>query len=49
MCAGTTVPLIPARPDQAALQAMADRREQVVLITGGADKKCDYTGLGESM
>lgn len=34
---------------KAALQAMADRREQVVLITGGADKKSDYTGLGESI
>lgn len=34
---------------RAALQAMADRRETVVLITGGADKKSDYTGLGEAI
>lgn len=34
---------------KAALQAMADRQENVVLITGGADKKSDYTGLGEAI
>lgn len=34
---------------KAALKAMADRHEKVVLITGGADKKLDYTGLGEAI
>ena len=34
---------------KAALRAMADRNERVVLITGGQDKKCDYTGLGEAI
>ena len=34
---------------KAALKAMADRHEHVVLITGGADKKSDYTGLGEAI
>ncbi len=34
---------------RAALLALAERKEQVVLITGGKDKKCDYTGLGEAI
>jgi UDP-N-acetylmuramoylalanine--D-glutamate ligase len=34
---------------KAALLAMADRHERVVLIAGGQDKKCDYNGLGESI
>ena len=34
---------------KAALKAMADHHEQVVLITGGADKKSDYAGLGEAI
>jgi len=34
---------------KAALQALWDRKEKVVLITGGKDKKCDYSGLGESI
>ncbi|MEA4888335.1 MAG: UDP-N-acetylmuramoyl-L-alanine--D-glutamate ligase [Clostridiaceae bacterium] len=34
---------------KAALRALADRQERVVLITGGQDKKCDYTGLGEAI
>jgi UDP-N-acetylmuramoylalanine--D-glutamate ligase len=34
---------------KAALHAMADRSEHVVLIAGGQDKKSDYTGLGEAI
>ncbi len=34
---------------KAALKALSDRNERVVLIAGGADKKCDYTGLGEAI
>jgi len=34
---------------KAALQALWDRKEKVVLITGGKDKKCDYSGLGEAI
>ncbi|NCC74910.1 MAG: UDP-N-acetylmuramoyl-L-alanine--D-glutamate ligase [Clostridia bacterium] len=34
---------------KAALQALLDRKERVVLITGGKDKKCDYSGLGEAI
>ena len=34
---------------KAALKALEDRGERVVLIVGGKDKKCDYTGLGESI
>ncbi len=31
------------------LEAFRDRRETLVLITGGQDKKSDYTGLGRSI
>jgi UDP-N-acetylmuramoylalanine--D-glutamate ligase len=34
---------------KAALRALAERGEQAVLILGGQDKKCDYTGLGEAI
>lgn len=34
---------------KAALNALAERQEQVVLITGGKDKKSDYSGLGEAI
>jgi UDP-N-acetylmuramoylalanine--D-glutamate ligase len=34
---------------KAALHALAERGERVVLITGGKDKKSDYTGLGEAI
>ena len=34
---------------KAALRALAERNERVVLIAGGQDKKCDYTGLGEAI
>ena len=34
---------------KAALRALADRQEKVVLIAGGQDKKCDYSGLGEAI
>ncbi len=34
---------------KAAMKALADRGERVVLIAGGKDKKCDYTLLGESI
>jgi UDP-N-acetylmuramoylalanine--D-glutamate ligase len=34
---------------KAALKALEDRGESVVLIVGGKDKKCDYTGLGEAI
>lgn len=34
---------------KAALRALAERHRKVVLITGGADKKLDYTGLGEAI
>ena len=34
---------------KAALRALAERQRKVVLITGGADKKLDYTGLGEAI
>lgn len=34
---------------KAALVALAERHEKVVLITGGKDKKCDYSGLGEAI
>lgn len=34
---------------KAALLAMADRHEKVVLIAGGQDKKSDYNGLGEAI
>jgi UDP-N-acetylmuramoylalanine--D-glutamate ligase len=34
---------------KAAMKALADRGEKVVLIAGGKDKKCDYTMLGESI
>lgn len=34
---------------KAALKAMAERDEKVVLIIGGQDKKSDYTGLGEAI
>lgn len=33
----------------AALQALAERGEQAVLILGGQDKKCDYMGLGKAI
>lgn len=31
------------------MNALAGRGERGVLITGGADKKCDYTGLGNAI
>jgi len=34
---------------KAALRALAERKEKAVLILGGQDKKCDYTGLGEAI
>lgn len=34
---------------KAALRALAERGEHAVLILGGQDKKCDYTGLGEAI
>ena len=34
---------------KAALVALAERHEKVVLITGGKDKKSDYNGLGEAI
>lgn len=34
---------------RAAMNALADRSEKVVLITGGKDKKLDYTQLGEAV
>ena len=34
---------------RAALKALEERGERVVLIAGGKDKKCDYTGLGEAI
>ena len=34
---------------KAALRALAERQEKVVLIAGGKDKKSDYTGLGEAI
>lgn len=34
---------------KAALHALAERHEKVVLITGGKDKKSDYSGLGEAI
>jgi UDP-N-acetylmuramoylalanine--D-glutamate ligase len=34
---------------KAALRALADRSEHAVLIMGGQDKKCDYTGLGRKI
>jgi UDP-N-acetylmuramoylalanine--D-glutamate ligase len=34
---------------KAALNALAERQERVVLITGGKDKKSDYNGLGEAI
>ena len=34
---------------KAALRALADRNERVVLIAGGQDKKSDYNGLGEAI
>ncbi len=34
---------------KAALRALADRGEHAILIMGGKDKNCDYTGLGEAM
>ncbi|MDD2533773.1 MAG: UDP-N-acetylmuramoyl-L-alanine--D-glutamate ligase [Eubacteriales bacterium] len=34
---------------KAALNALAERHEKVVLITGGKDKKSDYIGLGEAI
>ncbi len=34
---------------KAALRALAERNEHVVLIAGGQDKKSDYTGLGEAI
>lgn len=34
---------------KAALRALAERDEHVVLIAGGQDKKSDYTGLGEAI
>lgn len=34
---------------KAALRALAERNEKVVLIAGGKDKKSDYTGLGETI
>ncbi len=34
---------------KAALNALAERHERVVLITGGKDKKSDYIGLGEAI
>jgi len=34
---------------KAALRALAERGEKVVLIAGGQDKKSDYTGLGEAI
>ena len=34
---------------KAALKALADRNERVVLIAGGQDKKSDYNGLGEAI
>lgn len=33
----------------AALDALSDRGENAVLIMGGQDKKCDYTGLGRAI
>ena len=34
---------------KAAMKALEDRGERIVLIAGGKDKKCDYTGLGEAV
>jgi len=34
---------------KAALKALHDRGERVVLIMGGKDKKLDYTGLGDAI
>lgn len=34
---------------RAAMKALSDRGERVVLIAGGKDKKCDYAQLGESI
>ena len=34
---------------RAAMNALADRGEKVVLIAGGKDKKLDYTNLGEAV
>lgn len=34
---------------KAALNALHERKEKVVLITGGKDKKSDYIGLGEAI
>lgn len=34
---------------KAALRALAERHERVVLIAGGQDKKSDYNGLGEAI
>ena len=31
------------------MNALADRDEHGVLICGGADKKCIYTGLGDAI
>ena len=31
------------------MNALSKRKEKGVLIAGGADKKCDYTGLGEAI
>ena len=31
------------------MQALADRNDKGVLIAGGQDKKCDYTGLGKAI
>lgn len=31
------------------MKALESRKEHGVLIAGGADKKCDYTGLGEAI
>ncbi len=31
------------------MNALAGRKERGVLIAGGADKKCDYTGLGDAI
>jgi UDP-N-acetylmuramoylalanine-D-glutamate ligase len=31
------------------MNALASRNEHGVLICGGADKKCDYTGLGDAI
>lgn len=33
----------------AALNALADKNVKAVLIMGGQDKKCNYTGLGEAI